>query len=422
MKSDNEAGGKPSVLIGSAYSRWEIEASLDLKPRSVELYQGGLINLFEKMDMTIEEYVTEFKEKAGDSLAVKDMINRVKKVLLQLYKEFSSSYTLQSYKGFLSLMRANELAFNEKDFNKFRKRRLPERSKHIQKISKPEIRELLEISENFGRTLVSKTRNVAVIHIMKDSGLSRSDVVKLNVGDIRPCLEAGGEWCLIQQWREKTGVEQVPIFGPEAMQSLREYLEARESPRMKNLKSAKNPNGRLTEIAGEKLEDDSPLWIYTQKTKGHEYGGRLTAGALTHQIKRMSKKLKSGKSYSPHSFRSYNWTRLEAGLLPKNWISIIQGRSIMDSSEAYTLRLDEPEDMAKLLEAYKNAYHEISTGDLDYSEKLEEMEQRQKDDKDYAEWERTNRDEREEKLEEANRELRERLDKLEAMIEEALSS
>ena len=389
-----DGGLESPVLVGRFYERWKRRASLNLSPRTVLLYEGGLDLVFSKLGKSLEEFGEQYEN--GATRDREDLIDEVKAALLELYEidGYSSSHTLQGYKGIVSFLRINDLEFNERDFNEFRKRKIPERSKHITKASKSEIRELLKVAERYGRTEVSKTRNVALIHCLKDSGLSRSDVVMLDVGDVRPCVEAETEVCQVFQWRTKTGVEQLPHFGVEGLRAIERYLQAREAE-------------------GEDLNDSDPLFIYTQDTAENKYGDRLNVGSLTYAIKGLSEKLGEEVRLSPHSFRSYNWTMMELGRMPKNWAALIQGRSIRDSSEAYTLRIDDPRDMEKLAEAYLQAYPEIAVeeqtelngikADVEYSKQEAQR---------FSEWN--------EELREENEDLRKRLDRLERLLAERL--
>jgi len=368
-------------LTGTSFEMWKLDAKANLSPRTVELYTDGLSRLFEGLGVSSEIFYNEYRAAldSGDSRRVTLLNNRVKITLRTEYEKYSSSHALQCYKGFLSFMRANfrdGLEFDSKDFNKFRKSQLKEHSTRIKRIPRDGIREYLEVAKNYGRTRVSKTRNVALIHVIKDSGLSRSDVVKLDVGDIRGPLEDGSEYAVIPSIRMKTGNAQVPCIGYESLTALREYLDARREPR--EFEATRDDGSRETvTLPGETLTDETPLFVYTQTTVNnageviHEYGDRLTPDAVTFTFTQISRNAEN--RYSPHSLRKYNWLQLEQ-FLPHDWACVVQGRSINDSSSEYSLDPEDPDDWDKLLEKYAEGYTEyIAVGEKRTREEVENL-------------------------------------------------
>jgi len=337
------------TLTGTSFEMWKLDAKANLSPRTVELYTDGLSRLFEGLGVSSEIFYNEYRVAldSGDSRRVTLLNNRVKITLRTEYEKYSSSHALQCYKGFLSFMRANfrdGLEFDSKDFNKFRKSQLKEHSTRIKRI--------------------------------KDSGLSRSDVVKLDVGDIREPLEDGSEYAVIPSIRIKTGNAQVPCLGYESLTALREYLDARREPR--EFEATRDDGGRETvTLPGETLTDETPLFVYTQTTVNnagevvHEYGDRLTPDAVTFTFTQISRNAKN--RYSPHSLRKYNWLQIEQ-FLPHDWACVVQGRSINDSSSEYSLDPEDPDDWDKLLEKYAEGYTEyIAVGEKRTREEVENL-------------------------------------------------
>ena len=333
-----------------------------MSPRTAELYQGGLVRLLDQMNINTEEFYEEFKnnEESGDDRLNIMLMNDVKAALYELYQKYSSSHTLTSQKAFLHFVRANALKVDTDDLNRWRKKMLKNKSSRIPKASKTAILTILEAAKMYGRTSYAKARNTAIVHTLKDSGLSRSDLVTMTVGDVKPTIDAGGQWLQLEGWRVKTGNKQLPHLGPESLEAIKAYLEEREKDKPKYI------DKKRSTLPGETLTADMPLWIYTQNTINrtkyevvNHYGDQLTVDGITSIFTGLNRKLPKKHHYSPHSLRSYNWTALEAGRVPKNWASLAQGRSITDSSSQYTLDADDPEDRNKLLEAYQKAYPEI---------------------------------------------------------------
>ena len=320
----------PNPLTGGSFEMWEMTAQADLSARSVKLYKDGLERLFNGLGFSTESYYEEYRSALNckNKREIKILTNKVKIQLKKEYEKYSSSHALQSYKGFLSFMRANfddPFEFDSRDYNKFRKANLKERSKRIKRIPREGIKEFLKVAMTYGRTEVSKLRNVALIHVLKDTGLSRSDIVKLNVGDIWESMNGETEFFAIHQYRQKTGNPQLPIIGYESIHAINEYLQARKKPRQlyhhmtkdearREYSQGYGHTSRYVMLPTEDLDINAPLFIYTQETTGkggeilHRYGDRMTADAVTFSFTQLCRH--SEKKYSAHACRKYNWQAL----------------------------------------------------------------------------------------------------------------
>lgn len=342
---------------------WRSSLGADVSPRTAELYRGGLIRLLDQMNISTEQFFEEFESnEAGDDPRRNTMLmNDVKSALYELYLKHSSSHTLTSHKAFLHFCRSNALKVDFEDLNTWRRKMLKDKSSRIPKASKTAILAILDAAKQYGRTSYAKARNVALIHTLKDSGLSRSDLILMKVGEVQPAIEAGAQWLQMDSWRKKTIKRQIPHLGPESLEAIAAYLDERRKDKPKYI------DKKRSTLPGETLTPEDPLWIFTQDTVNRKtnevvnvYGDALTVDGVTSIFTGLNRKLPKEHHYSPHSLRSYNWTALESGRVPKNWACLTQGRSISDSSSQYTLNPDDPEDRRKLLEAYQQAYREIA--------------------------------------------------------------
>jgi len=187
-----------------------------------------------------------------------------------------------------------------------------------------EIRELLS---------VANVRERALILLLKDSGLSREDVVKLKYGDIRREFEAGKEFIHIRMLRGKGKIAYDTFIGRNAVEALRAYLNFRRN-------------------RGEKITDDSPLIA----SRG---GKPLTPKGISTLFLRLTKK--SGIETSAHRLRKTfeSYLGLSApSILVKYWM----GHSL-GVEKSYFLP-----PIEKQREEYIKAYRQIDISEKELSE------------------------------------------------------
>ena len=190
----------------------------------------------------------------------------------------------------------------------------------------------------------SEPRNRALLMTLKDSGLRVSDVVQLNVGDVRN----GDDFVLVRVAQVKTKNMAKPCLGPDALESIHEWLKSRER-------------------RGGAFTDESPLFTDTEGSG--KFVHRLDKGGVSRIIRWMALQ-SSLENISAHSLRKYHQTRLEASNISDAWIALLQGRKIRDSRGAYSLPTDE-----ELLEGYAKAYEELQIHPTtDANTRLEEVE------------------------------------------------
>jgi len=180
-------------------------------------------------------------------------------------------------------------------------------------------------------------RERALILLLKDSGMSREDVVRLKYSHIRRELEAGKEIIHIRAVRQKEKVPYDTFIGRNAIEALKAYLEYRRNK-------------------GETIDDETPLIA----SKG---GRPISPEAISTIFQRLSRK--SGIKTSAHRFRKTfeSYLGLSApSLLVKYWM----GHSLGVETSYFIPPLE------KQREKYRKAYFQIDV----FKEEVSEVERR----------------------------------------------
>jgi len=215
--------------------------------------------------------------------------DRVVEMLSDLRGRGRTSATVKSYYFILrSFLKANGVDF-ELDA---RLRTWVE--KPIRPVTREELRRLRAAAD---------PRMRALIDCLKDSGLAPSDLLELDVGDVRAQLEANQVPVVIEKVRRKTKIKFYTFFGPEAISSLKAYLEMR-----RNL--------------GINTSDESPLFVRRDKA-----GIRMRYDNLAWMFNMVKKRagIKNDRNgrINLYSLRKYFTTNLRASgineLYPKIW-------------------------------------------------------------------------------------------------------
>jgi integrase len=184
------------------------------------------------------------------------------------------------------------------------------------------IEDLKEIDNRCGE------RERTFLRILKDSGMSRSDAVRLDYGQIRQQLERGESFIRIEVVREKEHVKYETFIGPNAVEMLRLYVQTRER-------------------SGEKITDDTPIFADAK-------GKRLSSDALAQMFLRITER--TGKTVSSHRLRKFFETYMAIGvrhpIILKYWMGhkVSKGRDI----EARYIILPTPEQLKLYKESYRN--------------------------------------------------------------------
>ena len=154
-----------------------------------------------------------------------------------------------------------------------------------------EIRKLWDLVSN-----ENKLRNRAILMMLKDTGLRRGDITKMNVEDYlgsQVLKTDQGTFRVYKPYEtENTGKLAYIHLGPECVDAVDNYLAM---------------EGRSS----------GPLFLDRKKK-------RLGAGSITMNIDRLSGYIDNGDKISPHSFRKTHRTLLEARM-PESYVKKLQG-------------------------------------------------------------------------------------------------
>jgi len=181
-----------------------------------------------------------------------------------------------------------------------------------------------------------------VIRVLKDSGISRADVVMLKVGDIAKAIRDGAKFAQIRLVRGKKEVDYLTHIGPNSIDVLKPYLEQR----------ARN---------GETINDASPLFVNVR-------GNPLTKNDLSNMLLRVQKR--TNIEISPHKLRKFFETYLALGAIHPLTLKSWMGHHVASDVESHYILPPAP----KQLEIYEEAYRHIDLEASDLSKRVEELE------------------------------------------------
>lgn len=210
--------------------------------------------------------------------------------------------------------------------------------KHVKKERQPhtieEIKALLEVAD---------VREKAVIMLLKDSGISREDAIKLKYSDIQADYEATKDTVHIHLTRTKESVVYDTFIGKNAIEALRALIEYRKRQ-------------------GEEITSGTSLIAQLN-------GQPTTPENLSQMFIRLGKK--AGFYTSPHRFRKFFMSRLGLvvpSLLVKSWL----GHSLGVESSYFL------PDLQKQREAYAKAYSELDLTETKAIEEIEKIKEEKK--------------------------------------------
>lgn len=192
--------------------------------------------------------------------------------------------------------------------------------------------------------MVANVRERAIIAVLKDSGMSREDLVALKCGDLKE-LQTREDAVHIRAVRRKRQLSYDTFIGRNAIEHLKAYLDLRRR-------------------RGEQLTDDSPLFVTVS-------GKPLAPENISVMFSRLSKKV--GFKTSPHRLRRFfeSYVGLKA---PSFLVKLWMGHSLGIERSYFIPPVE------KQREAYLNAYSEI---DLERS-KIDAVELRKQQMRDMA--------------------------------------
>lgn len=187
--------------------------------------------------------------------------------------------------------------------------------------------ERLPISLEDLRTLydAAKPKIKAWICILKDTGLSRSDALRLSYGQIKKAFEKGETFIPVHLIREKTQTRHVTFLGPNAIDALKLYF-------------------RELQVKGIQITEDTALI--------NSKGKRATYDSLGKTLERFGKRY--GIKLSTHRIRKFFITAMALGkvhpIITKYWAGHKVGSDIDSSYIIPSI----PEQLQLYREAYKN--------------------------------------------------------------------
>jgi len=246
---------------------------------------------------------------------------RVKRLLNSMVVEWekkgrSRQHTSSTFRTVMAFLKENEVLLNVRSPKVF-----PSGKRRTLKID--EVRR----SMKFCRSL----RLRAFVACMKDCGMAPVDILKLRYGDVRKELEAGRVPVKVSILRNKTRVEFESFLGPDAVEYLGYYLDARRTGTDK--------------IPPEKIGDRSFLFAL-------EGGDQLTYDALKSQHWRESKIAKV--EWQIYDLRRFFSTNMKAAGVNDTLVEYWMGHKLPSSIDGYFFS---PENQEQI---YMGAYPRIS--------------------------------------------------------------
>lgn len=188
----------------------------------------------------------------------------------------------------------------------------------------------------------------ALILTLKDAGLRLGDILALDYGDIASGLDSKADFFYLSRLTQKTGDRAQTVLGPEALNSLRDWIRYRRT-------------------RGEQITKDTPVFIKSRIGEGTKSkqnreknialktNMRLTRNSASNIVSRLFSKA-GFNTVTAHGLRKIHSTYLGVGedRLSETMIARLEGKTIRDSREAYKIYAAED-----LTNAYANNYHQI---------------------------------------------------------------
>lgn len=283
-------------------------------------------------------YETKLKElESKDRRDRRGLERLVKTWLSELNEEYAHGTVNIHYNAIRSFFESQDIPFKLKASDR-------PRGDHVGRrmITKPMIRRMVELVG-----MRQRERNLAMLFTLKDTGLRIGDISDLTVEQYKKARvywNDDGEYFKELQplTTKKAKITAYPIIGPESIKHIDEYLESRS---------------------------DNEPWLFLG-----ERGEKIRSDLLSHVFQRWADKLKDGTRISAHSFRKYHETMLEASGLNQNILKKLQGRTIADSTAAYSRPQDQP---GLIVEQYIKHYEAIR---LDDNSEIKELRRQQQSD------------------------------------------
>lgn len=207
--------------------------------------------------------------------------------------------------------------------------------------------------------LTGSTRQKAIIHLAKDSGARRSDIVNFKIDDLRSFLEGDQEyytWEFKPKKSEHSSLYANPCIGRESKEWLKLWMIERD--RINDER----------EVMG--LAPTTWVFCLVENYQGRQVGDQLTGDNVSHLFKLLVKKAKlKNQKISFHSLRGYHQTMLQAGNVPLTWINRMTGRRGTGTQGIYS-----KPDEKQLIEVYKKGYSKLALTEHAEVERIDNLE------------------------------------------------
>jgi len=327
------------LLKGQSARRWKREFRA-IDPRTARIYRMRLCQLLEHIGKTSQELLEWYSESDDDERA--DILGLVDDLALDWAEglntplntktgepyRYSGSTISNLYKAVASFFRANNRQIK---FGTVRRKVAKPSDLGQGMINKHEIRKLL--------TLTGSYRNNTILHVMKDTGLRVSDIVQIDYHHVEEAYKKREEWLIFDLLQEKPDTVAKVALGPESLSSIYDYIEYR----MKR---------------GDTISSEAPLFTYemnAEETRGVKVGDRMKPRAVSNTVLDICRKANLTR-ISAHSFRKYHEIMLIEARMQLLVIKLLQGRSVVNNTEARYFKSNNE----KILEMYQEAYPHLS--------------------------------------------------------------
>jgi integrase len=198
---------------------------------------------------------------------------------------------------------------------------------------------------------IADVRERAIIAFLKDSGMSKADVLPLNL-EILENFDRGDEFIRLSVFREKEGVEYETFIGPNAVEALKAYFALRRS-RGENL-TPKSPLFAVVRKPFIRMEDTTVSTLFTRLT---QKSGKIVT---THRLRKF--------------FETYMALTVRHPIILKYWMGHRIGKS--RDIEARYIIPPTPEQLKLYQESYRNI--DLTGGTLEERAKQAAKEQFEK--------------------------------------------
>jgi len=280
-----------------------------------------------------DEIITEYKADIKDDLEEamekwSDLLDNYAAHLMKRMKKSSAAVFHAAIKSFFKYNSKVELQAPTPEFY----------SERVPPVTSDELKELDRLAD---------VQQRFCLRFLKDNGISRSDVVRLNYGDIRKELEKGEQVIHIEMLRGKENVEYDTFIGQNAIEALKAYLTLRRT-------------------RGEEITDETPIFS-SESVPYH----RLSPAGLSAVFKRLSEK--AGIKVTPHKLRKFFETYLALAKVHPVILKYWMGHKVKTGKKDVEMRYIIP-PVEEQRQLYAEAYPKIDVTGVSLEERLRKVE------------------------------------------------